>query len=180
MGSTFRMLALESDHALLLRWFLDLPDAPEIVPARDRGAALYFRSIGPLAKTPAGVDVKSSPIVSLFAPRQRRGVLWTAAEVHFLATPGRRFPRLEAVSRALRTWLARHELVFANSVPRTRGWDHGLLGSLQNWDGEIRALPAAMAALRAGQTFVSEGDNDFVLDKVCHTLRLRGVEGIRG
>jgi hypothetical protein len=57
-------------------------------------------------------------------------------------------------------------------------WDYYLEGSIRNYDDKVFALPSAMDALRRGQYFVADNDDDFVLDKVCKSLRLRGVEGI--
>jgi hypothetical protein len=42
--------------------------------------------------------------------------------------------------------------------------------------GPLYGLPSGMRALSNGQFFVDELDNDLMLDRVCRTLRLRGVE----
>ncbi len=121
------------------------------------------------------VDPKRSPIASLFPPENRRVVLRTAGELHFLPTPLRKlFPKLDAISHQFAKWLGGFDLVY--EAPGKCGeWDYYLEGSLRNGDGPIYALPEAMTALRAGRYFISDSDNDFVLDKLCRALRLRGV-----
>jgi len=57
-------------------------------------------------------------------------------------------------------------------------WDYYLEGTLKRSDSKIFALPAAFSALQRGQYFVADDDNEFVLDKLCRSLRLRGVKGI--
>jgi hypothetical protein len=143
----------------------------------DYGAVLHFATLGPLVGDPP--DGRLSPVVTLYAPRRRRGVLWTAGEVHFLTANCReRFPALHAVSRRFRSWLRGFECVFEQK-PGARGdWNYYLEGSLQNYDSSIYALPSAMDALRRGQYFVGDDDNELVLDTICKSLHLRGVEGI--
>jgi hypothetical protein len=178
MGSTFRFLAVDDEAESVLAWFRALPDAPEEAP-RKGGAAFYFRSLGPLVQGAHGVDLDASPVALFFAPRKARGVLWTAGEVHFRATPLReRFPALAATSRKFGKWLARNELVFSQRAKPSRDWSYYLEGSLQNFDPDIHALPKAVAALERGQYFVADDDDDGdgTLDRVCHALRLRGVQ----
>jgi len=177
MGSTFRYLALRDDQDLVLNWFRALEPPPSEVPT-ERAIALHFESLGSLHDEQGNVDWKRSPVVTLFAPRQRRGVLWTAGEIHFLPTPLReQFPSLHRISRRLAAWLASFPRIFER--PNNPGdWDYYLEGTLRNSDPSIFALPAAMTALRQGQYFVSDDDTDFLLDKLCKSLRLRGVTGI--
>jgi hypothetical protein len=174
MGLTFRYLALEQDQDLVQDWFRAIQPAPREI-SKPRGVLLYFDSLGALVGDP--LDVDRSPLVSLFAPRRRRGVLHTAGEVHFLPTPLRQqFPVLHRLSRRFSSWLSSFPCVFEGS---SRGdWDYYLEGSLKNRDGKIFALPSAFAALQRGQYFVADDDNDFVIDKLCRSLRLRGVAGI--
>ena len=61
---------------------------------------------------------------------------------------------------------------------RSGEWDYYLEGGLRNLDTPIFALPTAMAALRNGQYFASHDANDFVLDRLVRSLKLRGVTGL--
>jgi hypothetical protein len=180
LGTTFRFLALGTDADEVLRWFTELPAPPEITRT-ERGHALYFRSLGRLVFTkeePQRVDQTKSPVVSVFAPRRRRGVLRTAAEVHFLTTPINRAPKLAELNRSFRNWLRGHELVFSSRASGPGNWDYYLEGSVRNFDGDVFALPVAMEALRRGQYFVADDDSNERVERLCKTLRLRGVEGI--
>jgi hypothetical protein len=182
MGSTHRFLGVGDDGDRVLDWFRELSPPPEEV-AFPRGRTLYFRAIGPLVYRPSEpadteIDTQRSPLVSFFAPRRRRGVLWTAGEVHFLPTPLKQVcPELHAVSRRFGRWLARFDLVFSRKAPGG-AWDYYLEGSIRNRDSDVFALPGAMAVLREGGTFIAEEDTDEVVERLCRALRLRGVEGI--
>jgi hypothetical protein len=178
MGRTFHLLATESDVELLLRWFGDLPAPPEVTHTPTH-LVLYFRSLGPLVQKeddPGAIDPTRSPIVTVFPPLRRRAALLTAAEVHFLTTM-RQFAEMKAVSRAFQSWLHQFERVFSRQA-RICEWDNYLEGSIRNFAEDVFALPSAMEALRRGQYFVAADDTDFVVDKLCRALRLRGVEGI--
>lgn len=176
MGSTFRYLAIDDEAESVPAWFRGLADPPEEF-SRERGAAFYFRALGPLVQRADGIDPDASPLVFLFAPRRVRGVLWTAGEVHFRPTPLReRFPSLAATSRKFGKWLAQHELVFSRRARPARDWSYYLEGSLRNFDPDIYALPKAAAALARGQYFVADDDGEATLDRVCQALRLRGVQ----
>jgi hypothetical protein len=98
--------------------------------------------------------------------------------LHFLPTPlARLFPKLNRISRKFSAWLRRFDCVF--SPGNVAGeWDYYLEGTLRNGGTPIYAMPQAMAALRSGQYFISGNDTDYVLDKLCRSLRLRGVPGI--
>jgi hypothetical protein len=126
------------------------------------------------------IDVHNSPLVSIFLPTLKRGVLWTAGEVHFLPRALRqRFPPLDKVRRRFGDWLAGFHLVFAGAHSSQPGeWDYYLEGSLRNHDSPIFALPRADDALRGGQYFVGKSDGDDMLYKICRSLLHRGVEGI--
>jgi len=177
MGVTFRYLATESDGDIVPNWFSELANPPERV-ATDRGVVMFFRELGPLIGPPGPVDGKSSPIVNLFAPRRRRGVLLTAGEVHFLPTPLRkRFPALHKVSQDFSRWLGQFPCVHSRSS-QPGEWDYFLEGSIRNFDTDVFALPGAMTALRAGHYFVAVDDSNDRVDRLCKSLRLRGVEGI--
>jgi hypothetical protein len=47
---------------------------------------------------------------------------------------------------------------------------------MRNRDVELFALPQAFAALQRGQYFVHPDDNGAALDRICRSLRLRGVD----
>jgi len=181
MGSTHRFLAIGDESDRVLDWFRSLPNPPQETTPSSRGRWLHFREIGPLAftgsQTGAGeIDPKRSPVVSFFPARRRRGVLWTAGEVHFLATPLKElFPTLDRVSRQFARWLSQFERVFSRRSP-TDDWTYYLEGSILNYDSDVYALPDAAAELRRGQYFVADDDSATAVDTLCRTLRLRGVE----
>jgi hypothetical protein len=180
MGTTYRFLAIDNEIDVVFDWFRRLPQPPEEFP-RERRTLLYFREFGALAYEQCGapepqVDSRRSPLVSVFAPRLRRGVLWTAGEVHFLATPLRQlYPQLHRVSQQFRKWLTDLPSVFSRKVQQGE-WDYYLEGSLRNYDPEIYAFPRAMEALRRGQYFISDGDTDGRIETVCRELRKRGIQ----
>jgi len=186
MGTTFRFMAIGDEVEVVLDWFRGLPDPPEFVRAAGDGYHLFFHSYGNLAykQTDAGtsseIDASKSPLVSLFPPIHKRGVLWTVGEVHFLPTPIRQVcPALYSVSGRFRKWLAGFNLVFRQEPGWKGQWDYYLDGSIRNHDSDVLALPRAVEALNRGQYFVDHDDSDAFLDRICATLRLRGVEGIR-
>jgi hypothetical protein len=177
MGVTVRFLAMEREADLVLNWFRALSSPPRAI-ATDRGATMHFAELGPLIGPPGPIDGTSSPVVTLLLPRRRRGILLTAGEVHFLPTPLRKqFPALHEIRRDFGRWLRNFDCVFSRSS-RPGDWDYYLEGSIRNFDSDVFALPEAMAALRAGQYFVADDDTAEVLDRLCKSLRLRGVEGI--
>jgi len=177
MGTTYRYIANPHAPDEVIGWFRALRTPPEEVPS-ERFAWLHFRSIGPIVHDADGrVDPCRSPVVTLFSPRVRRGILWTVGEVHFLPTPLRRSrPALHRVSSSFKKWLEGFDCVFSHEPGVTNEWSYYLEGSVQNWDPPIYALPSGLEALRSGQYFVAEEDNDFRLDKLCAALRLRGVQ----
>jgi hypothetical protein len=136
-----------------------------------------LRGLGPACKADDGsLDVRNSPVVSYFPPRVQRGVLWTVGEVHFLPTPLRdKFPRLHRVSTSLKKWLEGFECVYSNEIGHHNEWNYYLEGSVKNFDPPVYALAGGLEALRGGQYFVADEDNDFVLDKLCARLRFRDV-----
>ena len=179
-GKTHFILATEADTEIVLRWFRERPAAPDFVE-HPRGWTLYFRTLGPLVRMPdepQKIDVSRSPVVNIFAPRRRRGVLLTAMEVHFLTTLSH-FPAMGAINRAFHRWLGQAERVYsAKPSAALSDWDYYLEGSIRNFAEEVFALPSAMEALRKGQYFVTDRESDVLIDKLCKSLRLRGVEGI--
>jgi len=177
MGTTYRFLANPSEPSEVIAWYRALAPSPVEVQGRN-GLWLYFKNEGPLIGGDNGeVDPKHSPVVSLFLPRVRRGVMWTVGEVHFLATPLRkRFPELHKVSSAFSKWLSANECVYSNKPSFKGEWNHFLEGSVMNYDAPVFAFPSGLAALRNGQYFVAEDDTVARLDKLCSSLRLRGIQ----
>ena len=174
MGTTYRFLATVDEASVVLDWFRELPDQPVESVCND-GVLYYFRQFGAL-----GSDPKKSPVVSVFLPVVKRGVLTTIGEVHFLATPLSTFPKLHRISKKFRDWLSANPCVYSRKPDFVHEWDYYLEGSARNWDPEIFALPAGLQALQKGAYFVAGDDNDLVLDRVCQSLELRGVEGLSG
>lgn len=176
MGTTFRFIADPSEPSDVLGWFRSLPSPPEEV-ATEHGATLYFRESGPLTYGANGrIDQRSSPVATVFLPKVRRGSLWTVGEVHFLATPLRQqFPSLHRVSSAFSRWLANLPCVYSNKRQENE-FGYYLEGSVRNYDPPVHAFDSGMIALRSGRYFIGDGDNDHVLDSLCKSLRLRGVD----
>jgi hypothetical protein len=157
-------------------WFRALPDAPE--ETEGQGVRwLHFRSLGPLARvSDDSFDLERSPIVGLVMPTVRREILWTIGKVVFVPRPLRKqYPRLHAISVSLRKWLATFDCVLSNQPGFRNEWDYYFEGTAKS-GAPIYALSGGLDALRRGQYFVSAEDNDFVLDGLCSSLRLRGVQ----
>jgi hypothetical protein len=128
---------------------------------------------------PVLVNFFAVAVATVFLPRETRGVLWTVGEVHFLATPLRKlFPRLHKISTDFSRWLGTHECIYPNRSPGN-AYEYYMEGSVRNSDAPVFAFDSGLDALRSGRYFVSDNDNDFVLDKLCRALRLRGVECAR-
>ena len=174
MGITYRFLATVEEATSVLDWFRSLLDQP-VESGHDAGSLFYFREFGPLHS-----DIGKSPLVNVFMPVRRRAVLTTIGEVHFLATPITSFPALNKINRRFREWLTRNPCVYSHRPDFVHEWDYFLEGSAKSWDPDIFALPGGMAALKDGSYFVAGDDNVLVLDRVCRTLELRGVDGIGG
>ena len=172
MGSTYRCLAVDGEWLDVVRWFEDLDPKP-IVQEAPTGHVLWFRSLGEIAVIDGEPVAKSSPIVNLFSPRRRRGLLWTAGEVHFLATHGT-YSDLDRISRRFARWVGKFDEVHRSGIAGP--WDYYLEGSIKAYDSSVVAMPRAMEALRAGTYFVSDDDNDVVVDRLCRKLALRGVQ----
>jgi hypothetical protein len=177
MGTTYRFICDPAAPNPVAEWFRALRDAPEEVEG-EGVTWLHFRSLGPLATAADGaVEFERSPLAGLVVPTVRRGILWTVGEVHFLPTPLRStYPQLHAVSTALRRWFETFDCVFWNRPGHRNEWDYYLEGSVRSRDPPVYALTGGLEALRRGQYFVAAEDNDFVLDKLCSQLRLRGVQ----
>lgn len=157
---------------MVLDWFRSQRALP--VEQVGRGNyTFYFREFGPLSDDP-----KKCPVVNVFTPVRKLAVLLTCGEIHFLATPLSQFPALATLNRDFRKWLSQFPCVFSRREDFERTWDYYLEGQIRNYDSDVFALPQAMEALRDGQYFVANDDNDWVLDKVCRELKKRGVPGI--
>lgn len=175
MGTTYRFIEAPGEGSDVLAWFRALPDSPSELVS-EAGHLFHFRTMGPIAMEHGAPVSDRSPLVNVFVPRVRRGVLWTAGEVHFLATPLRSFPALQRISFAFKRWLSRLECIYEGPSPRPESeWAYFLEGSLRNHDSPIYALPSGMEALRAGRYFVSDDETDGQLDALCAALRLRGL-----
>ena len=176
MGTTYRFIEEPKEPSEVLQWFRALSQPPfeHVTP---HGLVLYFREMGPLAYDDKGeVDSSKCPVVNLFLPKAKRGILWTVGEVHFLASPLRQlFPDLHKTSEKFSKWLSGRDCIFT-STNATNPYDYYLEGSVRNFDCPIYALESGLAAVRRARYFVAERDNDSVLDKVCRALSLRGVE----
>ncbi len=74
---------------------------------------LHFAHLGTLAYRVDGqIGATRSPVVTVFSPQVKWGVLWTVGEGHFLASPFRSlFPELRHVSKDFSLWLAGHDCV---------------------------------------------------------------------
>ncbi|CAN5486818.1 hypothetical protein BH11PLA2_BH11PLA2_34320 [soil metagenome] len=172
MGIIHHFLARVEEASVLLDWFRSLPEKSVESP-HEEGVLFYFPSSGPLEK-----DAKQSPLVSVFLPVRKRGVLTTVGEVHFLATPITAFSGLNKINKQFRKWLSQFPCVYSQSPPFVHEWDYHFEGSVMNTSTKIFALPGGMRALQEGAFFVSSNDNEWQLNLVCRTLQLRGVEGI--
>lgn len=99
--------------------------------------------------------------------------------VDFLPTPVTQFPELAKVRRAFARWITSKPLAYDPRRDAENPFVYYLEGAAAN-RGPLYGTPSGMAALASGQYFVDELDNDHVLDRVCRTLQLRGVECASG
>ena len=175
MGTTYRCIENPELPSGVLAWFQALR-VPPVAHPTSYGALLHFRELGPLVHGSDGtVDPKLSPVVSVFLPHVRHGVLWTVGEVHFLATRLRsRLPALHRISNSFKRWLAGHECVYSRERAENP-FEYYLEGSVPSGNGPVFALASGLLALETGRYFVSEDDNECVLENVCRSLRLRGI-----
>ena len=143
-----------------------------------RGVALYFRHMGPLdirVDQIGLVDGSQSPVVNLVLPATRRAVLWSTGAVHFLTMPVGRFPEMARLRRSFTSWISQFPVAYSPKRDVQNEYAYYLEGGSCE-AGLLYGLPSGMAALSAGQYFVGARDAETRLDKVCRTLRLRGVE----
>lgn len=177
MATSYRYVDSPMAPSAVLDWFQCLP----YPPTRVQGSNciwLFFEQEGTLAMNASGeMDPTQSPIVAIIPPRKRRDVLFTVGEVRFLTVSlNRRFPGLQRINSAFSRWLKRFECVYSLQPGSRNDWNYYLEGSVKNYETPIFALPAGLAALQAGQYFIAEADTEFVIDKVCASLRLRGID----
>jgi len=173
--ASFSFVQSPNEKSEILNWFRALPHPPEET-ARPRGVVLYFRRLGVLALNEnGGVDGTRSPIVDVVLPKVRRGILWTVGKVDFLPMPVSVFRPLAKIRREFARWIESYPLVHSTESTAETDFSYYLEGSALN-RGEIYGMPSGLVALRAGQYFVDDTDNDTRLETVCRTLRLRGLE----
>ena len=176
MGTTYRFIEEPKQPSEVVEWFRALTKPP-VEHATPHGVVLYFREMGSLVYDAKGdVDPSKCPVVNLFLPQTKRGVLWTVGEVHFLTASLRQlFPELHKINSQFSKWLSARHCIFTRTSA-SNPCDYYLEGTVRNFDCPIYAFESGLAALRLERYFVAERDNDFVLDKVCRALSLRGVE----
>ena len=91
MGSTYRFIADPSEQSEMLEWFCSIREPPT-EKLSDCGVVLSFVAHGPRSYSSNGrIDSHSSPVVTVFLPRVRRGSDLDSREVHFLARPDSSF-----------------------------------------------------------------------------------------
>ena len=176
MTSTYRYLGTEDANHLVLDWFRS-QDQPNKVIDTPWGYRVWFYEVGDLCRLDNGqIDVKRSPLVSIFPVRTVHSILLTVGEVHFLTTGlSKSFPDLAKVNRNFRKWLRQNELVFSIKNGSEGRWHYYLEGTVKNRDTDVLAFPSGINALESGQYFVSDQESDARLDALCNQLALRGV-----
>jgi len=175
MSTTYRFIEKPRETSEVVQWFRHLPNPPHEQKTA-HGVVLYFRELGPLVyKDDGHLEASKCPVANLFLPQVRRGVLWTVGELHLLASPLRQFPELQKISARFSRWLSARECIFTRTSANNP-YDYYLEGSVRTFDRPIFAFESALTELRTGRYFVAERDNESHLDRVCQTLRLRGVE----
>ncbi|HDR9508713.1 TPA: hypothetical protein QDC03_003830 [Burkholderia cepacia] len=180
MPTSYRFIADPVDSEIVLTWFRELDDRPREVVTPHQ-TVLHFSSSGALQYTEDGsVNAEKSPIVTIRLPRTVRGTLWTVGEVHFRSSALRRlYPALYRINRSFLGWLNTYQCVYSPN-DRDNRYSYYFEGTVRNQTSPVFAFPSGMEALGAGRYFVSAGDNDVVLDRVCKALRLRGIDFDRG
>ena len=175
MSTTYRFIADPAAASDVLNWFRGLDSRPDEIRT-SRAAVFHFKVYGPLVDGPDGaIDAKRSPVVSVFSPRVRRGILWTVGEVHFHPTPLReQFPHLHKTSTSFAKWLRIRPCVFSNAR-KDNEHNYYLEGSVRNYDPPVYAFESGLKALNAQRYFVGNDDTESCLEDLCRTLRLRGV-----
>ena len=179
MGTTYRFITAGDEINEIIDWFHNLPSPPEVIE-KPNGYYLFFRDLGELKFSNQDnneIDVKNSPLVALFKPELKRGALCTVGEIHFLPNSlAKLFPELNEINGKFKNWLSNYRLVFTNKNTENNEFNYYLEGNIKNYDSNIYALPNGYEALKNGQYYVAGDDSDVVLEKVCKSLKLRGVE----
>ncbi|QIG81591.1 hypothetical protein [Stakelama tenebrarum] len=176
MAATF--FYLESPGAgEVLQWFRSLPARPVELQA-DGFIALHFESAGALVLDQnRRIDPKQSSVVTLFEPGVVRDARWTVGEVHFLSQHIRqRFPSLAHVQTRFAKWLRGNRIVWDQRSSEADGFGYFLEGGIKNLAERIYALPSGSAAYDAGRYLIGHHESEIALDRICKSLRLRGVE----
>jgi hypothetical protein len=177
MAATYYFLSAPS-QVDVLDWFRQQPETGEEHISDDR-TLLFYRQFGPLAKNADGTaDPTMSPLVSVYLPKVRRGVVWTVGEVHFLHMAKAGFPALDRLRKSFQRWLEDYPIVWDRKQDHLEGYGYYSEGTVRNIAEKIYALPDGLSAFEAGQFFAAEGDNELVLERVCKSLRLRGINCI--
>ena len=175
MASTYYFIASPNEQDVLA-WFRSQTETAEEHINADR-ILLFYREHGSLAKNEDGsIDQTRSPLVSIYTPKIRKSALWTIGEVHFLWKGAARFPALERMRKRFQAWLRERPVVWERVHDSTESYGYYLEGAVRNFADVIYAFPEGMAAHESGQYFISQFDNEFVLDRIARKLRLRGVE----
>lgn len=160
-----------------LQWFRSLPDRPVELQA-DGFVALHFENAGALVfDENRRIDPKQSPVVTLFEPSVVRDALWTVGEVHFLSQHIRqRFPSLAHLQTRFAKWLRGNRIVWDQRRNEADGFGYFLEGGIKNLADQIYALPSGSAAYDTGRYFIGHQESEIALNRICKSLRLRGVE----
>jgi hypothetical protein len=175
MAKTIHFLSAPNERDVL-EWFRVQPELANEF-SDDQKVVLHYHQLGPFVLKPDGsADAAVSPLVLVYLPKIRRDVLWTVGEVHFLYKPNARFPQLERLRKRFETWISKQEVIWEQRFDGSEGYGYYLEGSVKNICDRIYAFPSGFAAHNAEQYFVAGNDNDGVLDRVCRSLHLRGVE----
>ena len=177
MGTSYRFIVDPAEPSPVLEWFRAATPSPTEMRTPN-STVFHFKDLGPVVSMPDGTPDKiNSPVVTVFSPTVKRGVLWTVGEVHFLPTPLKvKFPKLDSVSRAFAKWLKERPCVFSNKPGSVNEFDYYLEGSIRNYDPPLYAFPSGVAALTQGQYFVSDDETAPRLESICKALRLRGID----
>ncbi|WP_211471524.1 hypothetical protein [Collimonas humicola] len=175
MTVRYSFLAIDEDYQLVDDWFASLKDETTVNDSIDR-TVYYFRMMDTKPLPPIEmIDQNKTPLVFIVKPQKRRGTLWTDAEVMFTPTPlKQQFPELDNINKSFAKWLKKFDLVFSRKNELEENWNYFLEAGIQNFDGELYALPKVMAALRSGQYFVSQHAGSQRLETLAKSLRLRG------
>ena len=88
--------------------------------------------------------------------------------------PVSQFPEIAKIRGAFARWIEGCPLAYDPKRNAENPFAYYLEGAAPN-RGPLYGLASGMAALSSGQYFVGDLDNDYVLDRVCRTLQLRGI-----